>query len=68
MYVDESIVKEAKLLHALETDQALARRPEIQYMNCIIDGNAILQAQVALPTSFGELAEKEFDQLPKVSF
>ncbi|XP_068222180.1 golgin subfamily A member 6-like protein 26 [Palaemon carinicauda] len=48
-----------------KTEQTLARRPEIDCMNCIIDGNAILQAQVALPTSFGELAEKVFDQLPK---
>ena len=36
-------------------------------MNCIIDGNALLHAQAALPTTFGELGEKVFDQLPKVS-
>ena len=66
---DGALVKtnKAKLLHALETEQFLARRPEIEYMNCIIDGNAILPAQVVLLTTFGELAEKVFDQLPKVS-
>ena len=32
----------------------------------IIDGCALLQAQVALPTTFEELAESILDQLPKV--
>lgn len=57
----------AKLLHALETEHVLAKRPELDSMNCVIDGNAMLQAQVGLPSTFGELAENVFDQLPRVS-
>ncbi|XP_041373542.1 uncharacterized protein LOC121386637 [Gigantopelta aegis] len=32
----------------------------------VIDGSALLQAQVALLSTFGELADSIFDQLPKV--
>ena len=50
---DGALVKtnKAKLLHALETEQVLARRPETEFMNCTIDGNALLHAQVALLTT-----------------
>ena len=66
---DGALVKtnKAKLFHILETEKVLVRRPEFEYMNYIIDGKAVFYAQVALPTTFGELEEKVFDRLPKVS-
>ena len=31
----------------------------------IVDGNTVLQAMVSLPSTFGELAERVLDQLPR---
>lgn len=50
----------------LEGKSHTVQRPA-QGISCyVIDGNAILQAQVALPNTFGELVESVFDQLPEV--
>eukprot|EP00745_Piridium_sociabile_P026705 TRINITY_DN42673_c0_g1_i18.p1 TRINITY_DN42673_c0_g1~~TRINITY_DN42673_c0_g1_i18.p1 ORF type:complete len:760 (+),score=189.88 TRINITY_DN42673_c0_g1_i18:236-2515(+) len=57
----------AKLLHLLETESHRAEKPASDTNTYVIDGNAMFQQQVALPTTFGELAEQIFDKLPKVS-
>jgi len=65
---DGSSVKtdKSKLVHALEGQSKLTEQPSQGHMYCIIDGNALLQAQMALSNTFEELAEKVLDQLPKV--
>ena len=56
----------AKLMHTLEGHANLSQRPTNESMSYIIDGNALLQTQVSIPETFGELAESLFAQLPKV--
>ena len=56
----------AKLMHHLEGELHIAQRPKNDSVNYIADGNAILQSQVALPSTFGEFASNIFDQLPNV--
>ena len=53
----------AKLRHCLEDKSHLAQRPTLEFQCCIVDGNALLQAMVSLPSTFGELAEYVFQQL-----
>lgn len=54
----------AKLMHSLEGEEHTTKRPTQGTTSYIMDGNALLQAQVALPGTFGELAESLFKQLP----
>ena len=57
----------SKLLHALEeSSHRVESLDNLSSTNYVIDGNALMHAQVALPNTFGELATKMFDQLPKV--
>ena len=57
----------SKLLHALEENShRVESLDNLSITNYVIDGNALMHAQVALPDTFGELAIKMFDQLPKV--
>ena len=55
----------ATLLHALEGDVPSAEKPDRSSNTYVIDGNALYQSQVSLPTTLGEFAESVFDQLPK---
>ena len=57
----------AKLLQALEIEDSINKIYNFDGVNYIIDGNALLHAQVLLPKTFGELAEKIIDQFPRVS-
>ena len=54
----------AKLLHSLESDSSRADTHSMSHY--VIDGNALLQAQVTLPDTFKELAANVFKQLPKM--
>lgn len=57
----------SKLMHFLEKNVNTAEAPTtLTSTSYIIDGNALLHAQMSLPTTFGELAENIFRQLPKV--
>lgn len=56
----------SQLMHALENDNHHVMKPNQRHITYIIDGCALFQAQVALPNTFGELAESIFDQLPNV--
>ena len=56
----------AKLLHELEGDHQTILQQQYS-SSYVIDGNALYQAQVALPGTFGELADSLFQQLPRVS-
>ncbi|CAH3146415.1 unnamed protein product, partial [Porites lobata] len=47
----------AKLMHCLEDKLHLAQRPTMGFQCYIVDGNTLLQAMVSLPSTFGELAE-----------
>ena len=57
----------AALLHELEESagHGTTERPPLNTVSYIIDGNALYQAQINLPSTFGELAADIFDQLPK---
>ncbi len=48
------------------TAQETTKRPDPSNTAYIVDGNAVLQSLVYLPTTFGELAENVFEHLPKV--
>ena len=54
------------LMYFLEGDSHTTQRPTQCSTSYIINGNALLQVQVALPDIFGEFAESLFVQLPKV--
>ena len=56
----------SKLMHSLEANSQCVEKPAVATNSCIIDGNALLQAQVHLPDTFGQLAESVFRQLPDV--
>jgi len=43
----------AKLMHSLEDKSHLAQRPSEGSDCCVVDGNALLQAMVFLPSTFG---------------
>ena len=64
---DGAMIKtdKAKLMHCLEDKSHLAQRPTVGFQCYIVDGNALLQAMVSLPSTFGELAEYVFQQLPR---
>ena len=64
---DGAMIKndKAKLMHCLEDKSHLAQRPNVGFQCYIVDGNALLQAMVSLPSMFGELAEYVFQQLPR---
>ena len=64
---DGALIKtnKSKLMHSLEEKSQLVQRPTVVFDCYIIDGNAVLQAMVSLPSTFGELAECVFDQLPR---
>ena len=64
---DGALIKtdKSKLMHSLEEKSYLVHRPNVAFDCYIIDGNAVLQAMVSLPSTFGELAECVFDQLPR---
>ena len=58
-------------MHSLEANSQCVEKPAVATNSCIIEGNALLQAQVHLPDTFGELAESAFRQLsdvPRVDF
>ena len=57
----------AKLLQTLEIECSITKINNFDGVNYIIGGNALLHAQVLLPKTFGELAEKIIDQFPRVS-
>ncbi|KAK3728506.1 hypothetical protein QZH41_002367 [Actinostola sp. cb2023] len=57
--------EKAKLLHILEGKNQV-QRPTTGDIFYVIDGNALLQAMVAIPSTFGDLADSVFEQLPKV--
>ena len=55
----------ATLLHKMEDDEiTVSQLPTLSDVH-IIDGNALLQSLTALPQTFGELALKVFDSLPR---
>ena len=56
----------SKLMHSIVTNAHLVEFPSTQNIRYIIDGNALLQTQVNVPDTFGDLAECVFDQLPNV--
>ena len=56
----------SKLMHALEDNAITAQKSSPATTAYIIDGNALLQAQMSLPNTFGELSESIFAQLPNV--
>ena len=56
----------SQVMHALENDSHHVVKPNQRHITYIIDSCALFQAQVALLTTFGELAESILDQLPKV--
>ena len=58
----------SQMMHALENDSHHVVKPNQRHITYIIDGRALFQALVALPTTFGELAESILDQLPKVEW
>ncbi|KAK3745436.1 hypothetical protein QZH41_005085 [Actinostola sp. cb2023] len=58
-------MEKAKLLHFLEGKNQV-QRPTTGDIFYVIDGNALLQAMVAIPSTFGDLADSVFEQLPKV--
>ena len=64
---DGALIKtnKSKWMHSLEEKSHLVQRPTVAIDCYIIDGNAVLQAMVSLPSTFGELAECVFDQLPR---
>ena len=64
---DGAMIKtdKAKLMHCLEDKSHLVQRPTVGFQCYIVDGNALLQAMVSLPSTFGELAEYVFQQLPR---
>ena len=55
----------SRVMHALKNDSHHVVKPNQRHITCIINGCALFRAQVALPTTFGELAESILDQLPK---
>ena len=59
------MVKMLKLMHFLEGVHANSR-PTQGSISYIIDGSALLQAQVILPNKFGGLAGSLFTQLTKI--
>ena len=64
---DGSFLKtnKATLMHRMEKYDIADSRTQIQNSIYIVDGNAVLQAMVALPETFGDLALKLFNTLPK---
>ena len=63
---DGAVIKtdKSKLMHSLEEKSHLVQRPTVGF-DCYIVGSAMLQAMVSLPSTFGELAERVLDQLPR---
>ena len=57
----------AKLMHCLEDKSHFAQRPmaTVGFQCYIVHRNALLQAMVSLPSTFGELAAYAFQQLPR---
>ena len=64
---DGALIKtdKSKLMHSLEEKSHLVQRPTVGFDCYIVDGNAVLQAMVSLPSTFGELTELVLDQLPR---
>ena len=64
---DGAMIKtdKAKLMHCLKDKSHLAQRPTVGFQCYIVDGNALLQAMVSRPSTFRELAEYVFQQLPR---
>ena len=64
---DGALIKtdKSKLMHSSEEKSLLVQRPTVAFVCYIIDGNAVQQAMVSLSSTFGELAECVFDQLPR---
>ena len=56
----------SQVIHALANDSHHVVKPNQRHITYIIDGCALFQALLALPTTFGEFAESVLDQLPKV--
>ena len=56
---DGAMIKtdKAKLMYCLYNKSHLAQRPTVEFQCYIVNGNALLQAMVSLPSTFGELAE-----------
>ena len=52
-------------MHSLEEKLHLVQGLTVAFDCYIIDGNAAQQAMTSLPSTFGELAECVFDQLPR---
>ena len=57
---------QSQVMRALENDSYHVVKPNQRHITYIINGCALFRAQVALPTTFGELTESILDQLPKV--
>jgi hypothetical protein len=53
-------------MDCLESEAHLSEKPAADKNSDIIDGNAIFQSQVALPSTFSELTDSLFAQLPNV--
>ena len=64
---DGALIKtdKSKLMHSLAEKLHLVQRPTVAFDCYIIAGNAVQQARISLPSTFGELAECVFDQLPR---
>ena len=52
-------------MNCLEDKSHLAQRPTVGFQCYIVDRNALLQAMVSLPSTFGGLTEYVFQQLPR---
>ena len=52
-------------MHSLEENLHLVQRPSVAFDCYIIDDNAVQQAMISLPSTFGELVECVFDLLPQ---
>jgi hypothetical protein len=56
----------SRLMHCLESDLHVSEKPAADKNIYIIDGNVMFHSQVALPSTFGELADSLFSHLLNV--
>jgi len=55
---DGAMIKtgKAKLMHCLDDKSHMGQRPTVGFQCYIVDGTALLQAMVSLPSTFGSRA------------
>lgn len=58
--------KQSQAAHQLEGKWQV-QRPTADEIDCVIHANAVLQAMVSIPSTFGELAKSVMEQLPRSS-